>query len=86
MINEQALEEFIEARAEAKKPMTDRAVKMLAKKLSPYPLEIQAQAIERAIIAGWSGVFPEKERQAVANNSTRARTLTQDLSDRSWAE
>lgn len=84
-INAEALEEFIAWRKEAKKPMTDRAIGMLKKKLANYSPEIQAMAIERAVIAGWTGVFPEKERPQVTANTTRGRTLQQDLNDRDWA-
>jgi hypothetical protein len=80
------LGDFIEGRAEQKKPMTDRAIRMLTRKLDKYPVEIQEMALERAMIAGWSGVFPENERPIVRNNSTRDIPLAAMLNDRSWAK
>lgn len=78
------LTDFIASRSEQKKPMTDRAIKMLEKKLSRYPVAIQEAALERALIGGWSGVFPESEK-AAKSNSSRDLSLGEMLNDREWA-
>ena len=86
MINETALQEFIDwRRDELKKPMTPLAIKKLRTKLEPFTDAEQVKALDRAIKGRWSGVFPEKERQIVKTNSTRDLTLEDQLNDRSWA-
>jgi hypothetical protein len=59
MIDSELFEEFVSARAENKKPMTERAKKMLFKKLER--LEAQGhdstKLMENSIINGWQDVY-----------------------------
>ena len=83
-LNVEALEDWIEHRKEMGRPMTNTAIKRLKRKLMQYPEDVQEQAIERAMEANWQGVFPEKVEPR--QQSTRDRTLHQDLNDRGWAK
>lgn len=55
------LEDFIQYRKEVKTPLTKVAVSRLSNKLNPYSVEICTKALDRSIINGWRGVFPESE-------------------------
>lgn len=55
------VQEFVEHRKDIKKPMTDRAIKMLQRKLDR--LEAQGYSpellLEEAMINGWQSVYPK---------------------------
>lgn len=53
--------DFYEARAEMKKPMTDRAVDMLLNKLKKFPLVQQKAMLKEAILGGWQNIYPSKQ-------------------------
>ena len=83
-INEEALQEWLDYRAEdLKKPMTPRAVKMVRKKLSQWSEAEQERLIENAIENNWRGIhYVDPPRQA----STRHTSLVDDLTNTSWAD
>lgn len=58
-----AIVEFIEFRKKIKKPMTDRAVKLLIKTLNGLSPDVDTQIaiIDQSIFNNWQGVFPLKE-------------------------
>lgn len=62
----QAILSFLEFRKSIKKPMTDRAVELLFKKLNDMTMDIdeQIEIINQSIVNGWQGVFPLKEQKA----------------------
>ena len=62
----QAILAFMEFRKSIKKPMTDRAVELLIKKLNDMTSYIpeQIEIINQSIMNGWQGVFPLKNDQA----------------------
>ena len=81
-INQEALEEFQEHRVEIKKPMTPLAIKKAIKVLMPFSLEQQQYMVDQAILNGWRGLYPvDPPKQQTSRN----RTLQEDLTDTSWA-
>ena len=61
-----ALEAFIDNRKKLRKPMTDRAVEMLLKRLdtlAPDDYETQRKMLENATLNGWQNVYPLKEEK-----------------------
>jgi len=65
-------ETWIEYRKKIKKPpyKTDNA----ALKLARYPADIQAQAVQEAMDAEWTGFFPESVKVAKAKNNSMTGT------------
>jgi len=57
-----AIDEFINHRKEKKKPLTKAACIRIANKFSKYDISICIDAIYRSIESGWTGVFPEAEK------------------------
>ena len=84
-LNVEALEDWIEHRKEQGRPMTNTAIKRLRNRLMQYPEDIQERAVELAMVAGWQGVFPEKE-VTESRVSTRETSLRDELTDRSWSK
>jgi hypothetical protein len=80
-----SLDEWIEERADKKKPMTPRAIKMLTKKLLQWSEADQVRCIENAIERGWDGVYWVDPPKGPTQTSTRDRSLQDDLTDTSWA-
>lgn len=84
-INQEAVDEWSAYREEdLKKPLTPRALKMVKKKLSNYPEGEQMRIVEACIENNWRGIHytqPPKQVQ----NSTRDRSLQDDLTDTSWS-
>lgn len=84
-LNAEALEEWIEWRRSLGKAMTDLAVKKCRNKLLKYSLEHQQFLVDHAIEMEWKGLYhvdmPKKRE-----DSTRMRTLADDLNDTSWAK
>ena len=80
----QAILAFMEFRKSIKKPMTDRAVELLIKKLNGMTTYIpeQIEIINQSIVNGWQGVFPLKNEQAqpirqTYHKQTKAEELNQ---------
>lgn len=71
-------------RLEKRKKITPTAEKLQKKLLSAYSHEQQQAIIEHSITNDYQGLFPPKGG-AASPNSTKNRTLQQDLTDRSWA-
>lgn len=66
----QEIYEFIKMRKLMKKPLTDRALKLLIsklKKLSSIPAE-QVQILDNSIMNNWQGIFPLKNNNGYQNN------------------
>jgi len=82
-INEEWLAEWIAYRREdCKKPMSDRAVRMVTKKLLQYSEIEQERLISHAIECEWRGIYwvePPKKQ------STRQSDIYTELQDTSWA-
>ena len=59
----EAIVSFIDFRKKIKKPMTDRAIKLLISKLNSITSDTneQIEIINQSILRGWAGVFPLKE-------------------------
>ena len=53
--------DFKKSRAKLRKPMTDKAMQLLLKKLSEYSEAEQIAMLEEAIEKGWQSVYPKKE-------------------------
>jgi hypothetical protein len=60
-----AVDDFIEFRKKIRKPMTDRAVELLRKKLNELASddETKIAIINQSILKGWQGVFPLSQEQ-----------------------
>jgi hypothetical protein len=67
---------FIEHRKEMKKPMTQRALDMIVKKLEPFTPEERTTAINNAIISLWSDVFPQKKKDKYGKEVPASRPST----------
>lgn len=59
VIGEELAEAFVAHRKSIKKPMTEKAAELMAKKLRGF--SDPKAAIEEAIMNGWQGVFPPKQ-------------------------
>lgn len=60
-----ALNDLIEARKKIRKPMTERAIKLVKNKLEkmyPWDTEMQIISINQSIERGWQSVFEVKEQ------------------------
>lgn len=60
--------EFKRARAKLRKPMTDKAMELLLKKLSEYSEPEQIAMLEEAIEKGWQSVYPPKTENKAGKN------------------
>lgn len=68
----QEIYEFIKMRKLIKKPLTDRALKLLISKLnklSSIPAE-QVQILDNSIMNNWQGIFPLKNNSGYQNNNS----------------
>jgi len=81
-VNQEALDEFQEHRVEIKHPMTPLAIKKAIKVLMPFSFEQQQYMVDQAILNGWRGLFPVDPPKV---NTSRTRSIEQDLTDTSWA-
>jgi len=63
--------DWIESRAELKKPITTRAGKMQLKLLAGYPAPIAIRTIEASIRNGWQGLFPEKQNERKSTQASQ---------------
>lgn len=67
----QEIYEFIKMRKMMKKPLTDRALRLLIsklKKLSSDPVD-QVQILDNSIMNNWQGIFPLKSNNGYRNNN-----------------
>lgn len=89
-INWEAWAEWEEwRRKELRKKITPRAEKRQQAMLAQYSHEDQVRILNHSMDNDYQGLFPEKvvgRRAAERVDSTRHRTLADDLNDRSWAE
>ena len=79
----QEIYEFIKMRKLMKKPLTDRALKLLIsklKKLSSIPAE-QVQILDNSIMNNWQGIFPLKNNNGYQNNNYGNSEVKRDGSD-----
>ena len=82
-LNVEALEEWQEYREYKKKPLSPLALKKVKNKLMRHSLDHQQYMVDQAIENDWQGLHEVEPRK---ENTTRKRTLEQDLCDRSWAD
>nr|DAQ18327.1 MAG TPA: replisome organizer protein [Caudoviricetes sp.] len=79
----QEIYEFIKMRKLIKKPLTDRALKLLISKLnklSSIPAE-QVQILDNSIMNNWQGIFPLKNNSGYQNNNYGNSEVKRDGSD-----
>ena len=82
-LNQQALDEWIEYRREdSKKPMSQRAVDKVVKKLLQWPDTEQQRLVDEAIEHEWTGIHYV---EPVKVQTTRQTTLHDDLTSTDWA-
>ena len=65
---ENLLIEFKRSRAKLRRPMTDKAMEILLKKLSPFTELEQIAMLEEAIEKGWQSVYPPKTENKAGKN------------------
>ena len=87
-INPTAWADWERHRKQRRKPISDRAAREQWVMLSSLTHDQQAECISASIRNDWQGLFPEKFTQPRASpaNGTRGRSITEDLTDRSWAQ
>ena len=73
VIGEELAEAFIAHRKSIKKPMTEKAAELMAKKLRGF--SDPRAAVEEAIMNGWQGVFPPRANQ---QPHTRSKQIPED--------
>ena len=81
-VNEMALSEWIEYRTEKKKPLSPLALKKTQNLLMKHDEATQQRMVDGAIMNDWQGLHYIEPPKA---NSTRSRSLEQDLMDKDWA-
>ena len=81
-INALALEEWVEYRTEKKKPLSALALKKTQNVMLKHDEETQQRMVDAAIMNDWQGLHYTEPPKA---NSTRSRSLEQDLMDKDWA-
>jgi len=87
MIDEDLLQQFIEHRKDdKKKPMSERAVKMLVNKLHRYALQGHCPnlLLERSIINNWQDVYPSDE--TLLKKKKEDMGFIERHTDTSWAK
>lgn len=79
----QAILSFVEFRKSIKKPMTDRAVDLLIKKLNEMTISIpeQIEILNQSIMNGWQSVYPLKDQKANNNQIYRKQTKADELNE-----
>lgn len=82
-INAGAWAEWLEYRKQARKKMTPATVKKQQALLTRFSEAEQQRIIDTSIQNGWTGLFEPKDRGG--GKQTRRTTLTEDLTDTSWA-
>ena len=89
MINEIALNDWLQYRKEIKKPLKPMSIDRVIKKLSQHSQEIQEAMVEQSIENGWQGLFDVK-RQAQPAQLGIQKTSEVDFvtlhTDTSWRE
>jgi len=81
-MNSEALAEWIEYRTQKKKPLSPLALKKTQNILLKYDETTQQRMVDAAIMNDWQGLHYTEPPKA---NSTRSRSLEQDLMDKDWA-
>ena len=83
-LNQAALDEWIAYRREdCKKPMNQRAVDRVIKKLLRYSEEEQERLIDHAIEMEWQGIYYVEPQRV---QDSRSSSIADDLNDTSWAK
>lgn len=72
----ESLESFIEFRKSIKKPMTDKAIKLMLGKLDKLAKDDQEKiaVLEQSILNGWQGIFELKDKGGNAYKRSRDQT------------
>jgi len=66
-----ALEGFVRHRKQKRLPLTPRSCKLTRDKLLPHGVAIATAALNSSQEHGWTGVFPEAEKEQQAKKNTR---------------
>lgn len=81
-LNEEALQEWVEYREFKKKPLSPIALKKTENLMLKFDERQQQHMVDTAIMNDWQGLHPVDPPK---DETTKQRTLEQDLTDRSWA-
>ena len=63
-LNGKAWSDYLEHRADLKKPLTTRGANMQIAKLAVLPHDVQQAVVDLSIANGWTGLFPEKRSKS----------------------
>jgi len=86
-LNQDALNDYIEHRKEIKKPLTKRAIDLVIRKMSRYELEVQALAVEKAIIGRWSDLYLDSALEDYKKiKAADTESFITKHTDRSWRD
>lgn len=72
---------FVDYRKRIKKPMTEKAVELMIKKLndlSPY-IEDQIEILNQSILNGWQGIFPLKKESYSSSRSANIQNRVSNI-------
>ena len=72
---------FVDYRKKIKKPMTEKAVELMIKKLndlSPY-IEDQIEILNQSILNGWQGIFPLKKESYSSSRSANIQNRVSNI-------
>lgn len=80
----ETIKDFMQMRNKIKKPMTDRALSLMLKKLKDLSIdeETQIKILENSIEKCWQGIFPLKESET--NGANRYRKPGQDIETKKY--
>jgi hypothetical protein len=81
-LNTEALAEWIEYREDKKKPLSKLALKKTQNLMLKFDPAQQQLMVDTAVMNDWQGLHAVDPPKA---NTTRDRSLQQDLTDTSWA-
>lgn len=84
-IERDAWADWVEYRRERRKTITAISAREQWRALSRLNPTQQSDCIRESIRNGWTGLFPERLGKVTPINSTRTRSIAEDLTDRSWA-
>lgn len=79
------IRDFLKMRKAIKKPMTDRALNIMLKKLSVFSenTETQIKILENSIENSWQGIFQLKENN-MQGSISKSNVTTEGLKLRGW--
>lgn len=82
LLDLEAWDDFVRHRVEVKEPLNETAAQRAYKLLAKLPKEEQSECVDRSILSGWRGLFPEKLRGS--NGKYINDSKKSDFLDEKW--